>query len=61
MIRYFFKQKIYVFTLCATVREVLRNPLLTGVADLQYTVCNATKNELLTRFLKDALKLIKNV
>ena len=37
--------------------EILRSPLLTGVAGLPYTVCNATKNELLTKFLKFALKL----
>ena len=40
--------------------EISRNPLLTGVAGLQYTVCNATKNELQTKFLKCALKLIEN-
>ena len=37
--------------------EISRSPLLTGVAGLPYTVCNATKNELLTKFLKFALKL----
>ena len=41
--------------------EISRSPLLTGVAGLQYTVCNATKNELLTKFLKCALKLTENV
>ena len=40
--------------------EILRSPLLTGVAGSQYTVCNATKNELLTKFLKRALKLKEN-
>ena len=29
--------------------ELSRCPLLTGIAGLQYTVCNATKNELLTK------------
>ena len=41
--------------------EILRSPLLTGVPGLQYTVCNATKNEFLTKFLKGTLKLAKNV
>ena len=40
--------------------EISRSPLLTGVTGLQYTVCNATKNELLTKFLKCALKLTEN-
>ena len=40
--------------------EISRSPLLTGVAGLQYSVCNATKNELLTKFLKYALKLTEN-
>ena len=30
------------------------------VAGLQYSVCNATKNKLLTKFLKCALKLTEN-
>ena len=29
----------------------------TGVSALQYTSCNATKNKLLTKFIKGALKL----
>ena len=37
--------------------EISRSPLLTRVAGLQYSVCNATKNKLLTKFLKCALKL----
>ena len=37
--------------------EISRSFLLTGVAGLQYTVCNATKNELLTKFRKCAFKL----
>ena len=41
--------------------EISRSHLLTGVAGLQYSVCNATKNELLTKFLKCALKLTENV
>ena len=40
--------------------EISKSPLLTRVAGLQYTVCNATKNELLTKFLKCALKLTEN-
>ena len=40
--------------------EISRSPLLTGVAGLQYTVCNATRNELLTKFFKGALKLTEN-
>ena len=40
--------------------ETSRSPLLTGVAGWQYTVCNATKNKLLTKFLKCALKLTEN-
>ena len=35
-------------------REV---PLLTGVVGLQYTVSDATKNEVLTKFIKCALKI----
>ena len=41
--------------------EIARSPLSTGVAVLQYSVCNATKNELLTKFLKRALKITENV
>ena len=40
--------------------KILRSPLLTGVTGLQYKVCKATKNELLTKFLKSALKLTEN-
>ena len=40
--------------------EISRSPLLTGVAGLHYTVCNATENKLLTKFLKCALKLTEN-
>ena len=40
--------------------EISKSPLLTRVAGLLYTVCNATKNELLTKFLKCALKLTEN-
>ena len=44
-----------------TFLEISRSLLLTGVAGLQYSVCNATKNELLTKFLKCALKLTENL
>ena len=37
--------------------EMLRNPLLTGVTDLQPAVCTATK----TRFFQNALKISENV
>ena len=37
--------------------EISRNILCTGVSALEYTSCNATKNKLLTKFLKSALKL----
>ena len=40
--------------------EISRSPFLTGVAGLQHSVCNATKNKLLTKFLKCALKLTEN-
>ena len=40
--------------------EISRSPLLTGVAGLQYSICNATINELLTKFLKCASKLTEN-
>ena len=43
-----------------TLLEISRSPLFIGVTDLQYTVCNATRNELLTTFLKGVLKLIEN-
>ena len=43
-----------------TLLEISRSPLFIGVAGLQYTVCNATRNELLTKFLKGVLKLIEN-
>ena len=42
-------------------QEITRSPLLTGVAGLQNTVCNAIKNEFLTKFLEGALKLTKNL
>ena len=41
--------------------EISRSPLLTGVAGLPHSVCNTTKNELLTKFIKCALKLTENV
>ena len=42
-------------------QEITRSPLLTGVAGLQNTVCNAIKNEFLTKFLGGTLKLTKNL
>ena len=41
-------------------REISGSRLLTGVPGLQYTVRNASKNELLTKFLKCAFKLTYN-
>ena len=43
-----------------TFLEISRCHLFIGVAGLQYTVCNTTRNELLTKFLKGVLKLIEN-
>ena len=40
--------------------EISRSPLLTAIAGLQSTVYNATKNDLLTKFVKGALKLTEN-
>ena len=40
--------------------EISRSPLSIGVAGSQYTVCNATKNELLTKFFECALKFTEN-
>ena len=40
--------------------EILRSPLLTAVAGLHYSVCNANWNELLTKYLKCILKLTEN-
>ena len=40
--------------------EISRSPLFIGVAGLHYTVCNAVRNELLTKFLKGVLKPIEN-
>ena len=37
--------------------EISRISLLIGVARLQYTRCNAAKNELLTKFVRGVLKL----
>ena len=39
---------------------ISKSPLLTAVAGLQTKVHNATKNELLTKFVKRALKLTEN-
>ena len=43
-----------------TFLEISRSILVIGVADLQYKVCNATRNELLIKFLKGVLKLKEN-
>ena len=43
------------------VLEISRSHLLTGVAGLESTVCNASKNKLLIKFLKGALKLTENL
>ena len=43
-----------------TLLEISRSTLFIRVARLQYTVCNATWSELLTKFLKGILKLIEN-
>ena len=43
-----------------TFLEISRSPLLTRVTDLDYTVYNASKNELLTKYLNGALKLTEN-
>ena len=43
-----------------TLLEISRSPLFIGVAGFQYTICNATRNELLTIFLKGVLKLTEN-
>ena len=40
--------------------EISKSPLLTAVAGLQSTVYSATKNELLTKFVKGALKVTEN-
>ena len=40
---------------------ISKGPLLTGVAWLQSTCCNVTKNELLTKFLTDVLNVSENV
>ena len=39
---------------------ISRRLLLTGVAGLQYSVCNASKNKLLTKFIECALKLTEH-
>ena len=40
--------------------EISRSPLLPRVAGLEYTFCNTTKNELLTKFHEGAFKLKEN-
>ena len=44
-----------------SVLQISKGPLLTGVAGLQSTGYNVTKNELLTKFLKNVLKNSENV
>ena len=44
----------------AAFLEISKSVLLTAVVGLQPTVYNATKNELLTKFVKGALKLTEN-
>ena len=41
--------------------KISRGPFLTSVAGLQCTVCKATKNGLLTKFLKCTFKLKENI
>ena len=43
-----------------TLLKSSRSPLFIGVVGLQYTVCNATRKKLLTKFLKGVLKLLEN-
>ena len=38
----------------------ISSPLLPRVAGLQYTLCNATKNELLTKFHEGSFKFTEN-
>ena len=40
--------------------EISRSSLLTRVASLPYSFCNATKYELLTKFLEGAFKFTEN-
>ena len=40
--------------------EISKSPHLPRVAGLQYTFCNATKSELLTKFLEGPFKLTEN-
>ena len=40
--------------------EISKSPLLTAVPGVQSMAYNATKNELLTKFVKGALKLTKH-
>ena len=44
-----------------SVLVISKGPLLTGVAGLQSTCCNVTKNEPLTKFLKNVLNISENV
>ena len=51
------------YTCIGMFRKVafLESPLLTAVAGIQSTVHNTTNNELLTKFVKGALKLAENI
>ena len=42
------------------LQEISRSSLLTRVAGLQYTFCNATKYELPTKFLERTFKFTEN-
>ena len=53
-------QEMHVMFRKVTLLEISRSILVIGVADLQYKVCNATRNELLIKFLKGVLKLKEN-
>ena len=45
---------------CIGILRILRNSVLNGVAVLQSTGCNITKNELLTELLIDVLEVLEN-
>ena len=60
----FFKVIVWIsafFNFAEISLEMSKSLLLTAVAGLQSTAYNATKNELLTKFVKGALKLTENV
>ena len=45
---------------CIGILRILRNSVLNGVAVLQSTGCNITKNEFLTELLIDVLEVLEN-